>query len=731
MDLFFEKNMAIIDTGRVEGVEKVTGKAKYSAEYDLPNILHAVMVGSTINKGRIVSIQTDEAKAIPGVVDVLTHQNKPFVPGYADEQKRDDIWISFPVFHTDKIHQQDQYIAMVIAETIEEARYAAQFIEVAYDDEEFEVNFQESSKETELKLNRDIRGNMERMEESAHQIDEEYTIAMEVHNPMEMHATIAHWTDNDKLTLYDKNQGVNRVQGLIGKVFEIPKENIHVVSEFVGGGFGSGLRTWPHTVAAAMAAKHTGRPVKLMLTRPQMFTQVGYRPESWQRVKIGADKSGSFIGVHHQSKHGASKFAGFGEGLTGVSRLIYGIENVKTEEAKVRLDLPLPTWMRGPGDASGCFALESAIDELCNQLNLDPVKVRLKNLASYQMDSGKPWSSNFLNECIEKGAEIIGWDNRPSKPGTIRDGDWKIGYGHAIGAWSSGRDKCGASVELHKNGSITVRTAMTDIGTGTGTGLLNVAHMETGIAKNKIFVELGDSDFAASPWQGGSTGMASVSAAVVEACNDLKKKLVSESWNENESEVNLEKVSMNTMGFSYDSNSEISYQDYLENQNTESVKVISFSEPGEERKKYAFLSGAAHFCKVRVHEKTGRVKVDRFVCVADGGTIINDMAAANQVIGSVVWAIGMALQEKQDVDQSTGRLIGADLAGYHFPVNASVPIVEVEFIGKPDPYRNPTGSKGLGEVGLIGSPAAIANAIYNATGKRYRNLPITPEQLVS
>ncbi len=499
MSYFFDSdNIEKMPQGRVEGVAKVTGKAKYSAEYDIPDVAYGVMVGSTIASGRILKMQVDAAREVPGVIDILSHENKPYVPGFSGMKEMPDNRFGLPVFYTDKIYYNDQPIAMVIAETLEDATFAASLVKADYEETAEETDFAKKAKEVPLKETENDRGSVGAWENAPFRIDQEYTIAMEVHNPMEMHATTAQWKTDDRLVLYDKNQGVNRVQSVISSLFDIPADNIHVISEFVGGGFGSGLRVWPHTIAAAMAAKQVKRPVKIMLTRPQMFTMVGYRPASWQRVVLGANADGKFLGVIHQSKNTSSKIQDFSDGITRVTRKIYGFENVRTEEAVVDLNLPMPTWMRGPGDTTGCFGVESAIDELCYQLKLDPVAVRLKNLAPYEMETGLPWSTNYLNECLEKGAELIGWKNRSPIPGKLKEGDYKTGYGVAVGMWGSGRSYTGASIEMKKNGEITVRTAMTDIGTGTGTGMQNVAHTVTGIPKNKINIELGEFRFPKS-----------------------------------------------------------------------------------------------------------------------------------------------------------------------------------------------------------------------------------------
>ncbi len=425
----------------------------------------------------------------------------------------------------------------------------------------------------------------------------------------------------------------------------------------------------------------------------------------------------------------------FNEGITRVARLIYKFDNLKTESAVVPLNINTPTWMRGPGDCTGDFAIESAIDELSYLLKQDPVELRLKNLAiDKDPDNGKPWSTNFLNECVERGAATIDWKARKQTPGEVKDGDWNIGYGMAVGAWNAGRGNASASIEMSKDGSILVQTAMTDIGTGTGTGMQNVAHQFTGISKDKIKIDLGNSTLPPAGSQGGSTGLSSINGAVVAVSNALKLKLAGYAATQNAAYKNVlaEGIILTDEGIALKTaNAEfISYTSLWEKNNLTTVEVEASSGPGEERQKYSFCSSAAHFCIVRVHNKTGKVKVDRMVSVVDGGTIVNAKAAANQISGAAVGGIGMALMEEQHFDKRLGSPHSNDLAGYHFAVNADAPIIEVSFINKPDVNINPVGSKGLGEVGIIGCAAAIANAIYNATGKRLRDLPITPDKVL-
>jgi xanthine dehydrogenase YagR molybdenum-binding subunit len=623
-----------------------------------------------------------------------------------------------------------------MAETLEDATYAASLVEVQYETAKFNVDFDATYAQIPLKEAGKERGNFESWQDAPHVVESEYEIKTEVHHPMEMHATIAAWTSTDHLKLYDKTQGVNNVQQVIAPLFNLKKDQVEVMSEFVGGGFGSGLRVWPHVLATVMAAKQLGRPVKLMLTRPQMFIGTGYRPASWQKIKLGADNQGKFMGILHQARNETSLYERFSDQITRITRLIYDFDHLKTEDALVPLNINAATWMRGPGDCTGDYAVECAIDELSYQLKMDPVAIRAKNIAvTHHPDSKLPWSSNYLVDCMHEGAKRIGWEKRNPEPNAIQDGDWHIGYGMSVGMWNAGRNKTSAAIKMKQDGSLVIQTAMTDIGTGTGTGMKNIAHEITGIPKDKITIELGNSNLPPAPSQGGSTGMSSVSGAVVEAVRLLNEKLLAYAANHDQrfKDVQADALVLSETGLSLKNNEAANIPfDRLWTQNSlDTVMVEATSGPGEERKKYAFCSSAAHFCQVRVNVKTGKVMVTKMVCVADGGKIVNEKAAANQMSGAAVGGIGMALMEERLLDTRIGGAIADDLAGYHFPVNADAPIIDVSFIGKPDPFINPTGAKGLGEVGIIGTAAAIANAIYNATGKRLRNLPITPDKILS
>lgn len=733
---FFDNDLDfnIEKEGRAEALAKVTGRGKYSAEYKTENVTYAVIVGSTVASGKITGIDTADAMLADGVLDILTHNNKPVVAGLASEEKIKESKIGLPVLHTDTIYFKGQPVAVVIAKTLEEAQYAASLVKTSYQQTKANVDFKNSHPSIPLKNDGKERGNVDNWKSSAYNVDQEYHIEGEVHHPMEMHATIAIWNGDEKLKLYDKNQGVNGVQNTVGKLFGLQPKNIEVITEFMGGGFGSGLRVWPNTILAIMAAKKINKPVKLMLTRTQMSCLVGYRPESWQKIKLGADASGKFTGLLHDSKNTTSLYENFLENITRISRLAYGFENLKTQMATVPLNMSTPTWMRGPGECTGAFALESAIDELCFKMNKDPLAIRLQNLSDVKdPETGKDWSTNYIRECMEKGASKIGWNQRNQQPRQKKEGNWLIGYGMGVGMWTAGRGKASAGLEMDVNGNVIVKTAMTDIGTGTGTSMRNIVHENTGIPLSKIKIDLGKSTLPEAPSQGGSRGLSSISASSNAIAETLKSELIkyAEKINPDFKNIKPSDVILSESDIKIkNKTASVSFQKIFSDNNLTVIEVEETTEPGADQKKYAFASGAAHFCRVKVNELTGKVKIDRFVSVVDGGKIVSEKPAKNQIIGAVVGGTGMALMEEMTIDKRLGALVAEDLAGYHFSVNADVPIIEVDFINKPDFNLNASGAKGLGEVGIIGSAAAIANAIFNATGKRFRNLPITPDKIL-
>lgn len=736
MNFFDENNFPFFaDDDRVDGKLKVTGAAKYAAEYDVKNVAYGVLVGSTIAKGTITSIDTKEAKNAPGVLDVIWHDNTWKVDNLADEKKAASSRAGLRIFHTSEVFSYGQPVALVVADHLEQAQYAAGLVKISYSTQPHNTDFDAAAAKAKNEPYKqdDKRGDVEAWKNAPVKIEREYTIPMEVHSPMEMHATIAVWEGDDKLTVYDKNHAVKDVQRSIAGIFGLKRENVFVQAEFIGGGFGSGLRVWPHCIAAIIAAKKLNRPVKVTLTRPQMFTMVGYRPQSWQKISLGANKDGMITGAVHEAITNTSAYENFGEDCTGITQVMYNFPNLRTMRKTVALNLATPIWMRAPGEASGTFALESALDELAHTLKMDPLQLRIVNYAEKNPENNLPWSSNYLKQCYELAAQKFGWKNRKAAPRSVKQGDWLVGMGVGGGTWSAWRSNATVRAVLDDKGNLLLQSATSDMGPGTGTAMVAIAGEAMGMDKAKIRFELGNSRLPDSPGQGGSVTVASVGSAVHDACQELKKKLA-------EMAAALPAFKNAKLEDLVFANGKISlktadagaatYEEVIKAAGQTSIDISKTSSPGVEGRKYAFNSFAVHFAEVKVHSKTGEIKVTKVVSAVDAGKIVSERTAASQIKGAVVWGIGMALTEEQHVDQATGKLTGKDFETYHVPRHTDVPEIDVIFVNQPDPYLNPMGSKGLGEVGLLGSSAAIANAIFNATGKRITSLPIKPEKLL-
>lgn len=732
MSFFFDNNQSFKDPNdRVDAKAKVTGAAKYTADVQLENLAYGVLVQSTIAKGKIKAIDLSEAKKAAGVVEILTHKNRPKTYGFQKEKRSDKLDLGLRIFHSSDIHFNGQPIALVIADKLEQAQYAASLVKVSYEKEahqtDFHANMANAKPPSSSWLADKKRGDMSELDKAAYKITQTYEIAIEVHNPMETHATLAFWEGKDKITVYDKTHAIKDAQDHIAKAFDIPKENVTINAEYVGGGFGSGLKVWSHTYAAIMAAKMTKRPIKLVLTRPQMFSLVGYRPQSWQRMTMGADATGKLIGIKHEAIAQTSDFEEFGENIVGLSRVLYACPNIETNFKITALNVNTPLWMRAPGEVTGAFALETAIDELAEQAKIDPLQFRLINFAEKHPESDLPWSSNFLKECYEIASKRIGWDKRLTTPKSNRLGEYWVGYGMAVGSWSAWRAEATCRAVFSVDGNLLLQSAASDMGPGTATTMVKIAEEAFALQRSKIKFELGKSNYPDAPGQGGSLTVASVGSAVHDACEELKTQLLVIA---NELKIfnnaTADDVTFNDgkIILKSDNSIQITYSELLTKQKIEQLDITKSSKSGEEQGKYAFQTFAAHFAEVHVHATTGVARVKRFVTCIDAGKIINPKTASSQISGAVVMGVGMTFMEEMQYDHRFGRIIGGDFANYHIPVHADIPNIEVDFVNKPDPYLNKMGSKGLGEVGLIGCAAAIGNAIYNATGRRVRELPM-------
>jgi xanthine dehydrogenase YagR molybdenum-binding subunit len=731
---------------RVDGRLKVTGAATYSAEYELPGIAYAVLVGSTITKGRLTGIDTKAAQNAPGVLAVITHLNAPKPPGPKPEGKDPSqpqtAGNPLQVLVDDKIRFNDQPIAIVVADSWERARHAARLVKGQYAPDKHETNLEANKAQaflpTQAKKNPKSpmadyqRGQVDAYKTGAIKLESEYVIPTEVHHPMELQAITAHWEAPDRLTIYDKTQGTMATRRDFAKQWGLPEENVKVIATFVGGAFGNALHSWPHESAAIIAAKVTGRPVKLMLTREQMFTMVGYRPYTWQKLGMSATPDGRITAITHESIGQTSSYEEFTESTLAQTRMMYQSPNLTTRYRLAALDIGSPIWMRGPGEATGAFALESAMDEMAFLLNLDPLEFRLRNYTDTDPEKNRPWSTKFLKECYQLGAERIGWNKRQLKPGALRDGDWLIGYGMGVGTFGAHRGAATVGAQLLPNGTVLLQCATTDIGPGTGTVMTQIAADTLGLPPDKIRFELGNSSFPKAGTQGGSSTVNSVGPATQEACLALKDKLrtLAAPGNAAFATARQEDVRLTDGYLTLTGNdaARVPFADLLKQAGGTAVAVEA--KPGNEGQQYSMYSFSVHFAEVRVHVLTGEVRVSKLVSCADAGTIVNEKTAGNQMKGGAVGGIGMALMEHAIIDDRFGRYVTKDFADYHVPVHADAPAVQVAFVNKPDPHVNALGTKGIGEIAIIGVAPAIANAVFNATGKRVRELPITPDKLV-
>lgn len=688
---------------RIESIAKVTGSARYAADYHFNNLAYGVMITSTIARGRIIEIDSRTAERRSGVLTVMSHLNAPEVPGYGNTGR------GFKPFRDDKVYFNLQPVALVIATTLEEAKYAASLVNIRYEKADHHTSLDEQIQHAVVPDNPAdyTRGNAQAWESAAVKIEQEYETSYQVHNPIEPHATTAYWENDDKLHIFNKSQAVKLTRQQFAAYFNLKEENIKVHAPFVGGAFGSASKVLPQEMAAVLGAKKTGRPVQVALQREQVFNMVGYRPHSRQKFAIGANTDGSLVGIRHQAWGVTSRHDQFTERILEPTKSLYNCDNLETTYKLVHLDMSTPGPARGPGETSGSFAMESAMDELAYALKMDPLELRLKNFATTDLLNNKPWSSNHLKECYLTGAKAFGWEKRHAQPGSMKKDGMLSGMGMSAGIYKSQRVPASASVTISDNGQAMVRCSVADTGPGSITVLTQIAADALGIPVDKVEIEWANSDLPEASPQYGSHTTASTGSAVHEAALALKQKFIQ----------------------LLHTDTTIDYTAILKQHNLPELEATVNSKPSPGNAQYSGKSFAAHFVEVLVHPLTGQVRVSRVVSVIDAGKIMNHKTGRSQVLGSVVWGIGIALMEEGIIDHRYGRYINNNLADYHLPVAADMPEIDVHFIDKADPVIDPMGAKGLGEIGLIGFTAAIANAVYHATGKRIRKLPITPDKL--
>jgi len=700
---------------RVDGRQKVTGAATYAAEFDQPGQAYGVIVRSTVANGRIASMDSTAAQRASGVLAVLTHRNAPRLAyrphkGLPDPATGERLH----VLQDDRVNHQGQPIALVIAETLEQANHAATLVRVTYADEAGITDIsrvvpieptQQKTDQGETRPPQTRRGDPERALTTAEvKVEHTYVIPRENHNPIEMHATIAAW-DGDRLTLWDKTQWVHNTADEIAAVFSIPEENIRVISPFVGGAFGSGLRTWPHVTLAALGARVTGRPVKVMLSRREMYYAVGYRPHTVQRVALGASRDGRLTAILHEGYQETSRYEEFSEALLNASRLLHSCPNVDTRHRLAPMNVHTPTYMRAPGEASGIFALESAMDELAVALNFDPVELRLRN--EPEMDEFKklPFSSRSTRECYRSAAERFGWNRRSPEPRSMRDGRWLIGWGMATATYPMNYAPATAMARLLPDGTAEVMSASSDMGPGTWTSMTQVAAEALGLPIERVKFTLGDTRLPRAPIHGGSMTMASVGSAVQAACRKVREDAIARGG-ANDLVDAMRRIA-------------------------QPIEAMADVKPGDESRRFSMHAFGAVFVEVAVDPDLGETRVRRIVGAYGAGRIVNPKTSRSQCVGGMIGGIGMALMEHSVVDARNGRVPNANFAEYAVPVHADAPpLMDVIFVEEHDPHVNPLGVKGVGEIAMVGVAPAIASAIFHATGKRIRELPITPNKLL-
>ena len=724
-------------TSRVDGRAKVTGEAKYAGEFNAPGLAYGSVVESTIPKGRIARIDTSEALRVEGVLDVLTHDNRPRMAG-TDEAWKDDVapegGSPFRPLYDDRIMFSGQPIALVLAEEWEIARYAASLVHIEYEKQAFVTDvYKQRDQAFVVKKPDKPHGDAGRAFAAADVRHEaEYFIPTEHHNPMELFASTAMWDGGGKLTVYDKTQGVQNVQRYLCSVFDKQADDVRVISPFVGGAFGAGLRPQYQVVLAVLGALALQRSVRLVLTRQQMYG-LGYRPATIERVALGAKADGTLDAITHEAIAVTSQFEEFSRNDTGWAALLYKSANAKYVHRLARLDVPTSSDMRAPGAATGVYALESAMDELAVALKLDPVELRLRCYSDRDQNEDIPYTSKALRECYHQGAEAFGWNKRKAEPRSMRDGKDLVGWGMATGIWEALQVPVAARIVLGANGHAGVSCAASDIGTGTYTIMAQVAADTLGLPIENIDIKLGDSTLPQAPVEGGSWMAASASHAVVAAAEAVRKELLALAKAIKGSPLanaKLEDVALagGKIVSKKDSSRAVSIADAMRHgavDRIEKEKTNSFPDGSS----YARNTHSAVFAEVKVDEQIGVIRVTRIVSAVAAGRILNTKTAHSQIMGSVVWGIGMALHEETVFDHKLGRIMNANIAEYHVPVNADVQDIKVIFVDEPDAIINPLGIKGLGEIGIVGVAAAIANAVYHATGTRVRDLPITLDKV--
>ena len=742
---------------RIDGPLKTTGVARYAVDHHFPNLAHAVAVQSTIGKGRIRRLDVSVAEKMPGVVLVMHHGNVEGAYRTFPHQEDGTISESRPPFEDDKIYYWGQYIAVVVAEKLEQAKAAANAVKVEYDAETPDVRTDlnagfDGKRESSWK-----RGDPDKaLGDAQVVVDETYVTPAETHNPMEMHGTVAVW-DGDNVTLYESSQGVVNHRTVMSEVLGVPRENVRVISRFIGSGFGGKLFPWPQSTLAAITAKKLNRPVKISTDRRMMFSNTGHRPRTQQRIRLGATRDGKLTAIRHDFYTETSQLDDFVEHCGEQTPFLYSCPNLEVTTAMARRNVGAPAPMRGPGAVPGLFALESAINELAIKLKMDPVELRLKNDADRDEGKNLPFSSRHLKECYQAGAEKIGWKNRTPEVGSMKRNGKVIGWGTGGASWSAARIPCTASVELCQNGRVCVRCATQDIGTGTYTIFAQVVHARTGVPLDKIDVFLGDTVLPDGPTSGGSMATSAIMPAATMAVNQAVSRLINiatllpgspfhgahpDSLTVAQGRIKTKENAQQTakiVGAAYHAGGAdltangLPFEEVLRMANLSGITSVGKTFPSMEdpkAKEYSLHSFGCHFAEVEWEPEIARLRVSKIFSIFDCGRIINKGAGTNQILGAAVMGVGMTMFEETIHDTRTGQPINNNFADYIVPTCADLPDLDVTFLDYPDLVVNEYGARGIGEIGMAGVAPAIADAVYHATGVRVRELPIRIEDLL-
>jgi xanthine dehydrogenase YagR molybdenum-binding subunit len=728
---------------RVDGPLKVTGKAIYAYEHNIPNAAYGALVVSSIAKGRIRSIDTSRAAKAAGVLLVMSHQNAPKLAPRKESGQPPGPGEAWQALQDDVIYYAGQPVAIVVAATSTEARAAAKLVDLKYDEQPPEIDLASrlgqvytpkkagGAGDPALSNRGDTDGALVRSE---HCIEHVYRTPFEVHNPLEPHATIAHWTAPGQLTVYDATQGVFGDRQRIASALGLEPAQVRVISPFLGGGFGSKGPTWSHVLIAALAARQINRPVKLDVSRPQMFNMVGLRSETRQQIAIGAQKDGAIAALRNDCVSHTSTFGEFVESATLASRMLYACPNNRTSQRLLRSNIGQTSYMRAPGEATGTFALEVAIDEMAQELAMDPIEFRLKNYAETDPDKNKPWSSKSLRECYRQGAERFGWSKRNPKPASMRVGEKLVGFGMATSVYPTRRGDAKASATLRSDGTLHVEAGTQDIGTGTYTIMTQVAADSFGVSPDRVTFKLGDTLLPPTPVSGGSQTAASTGSAVYLATEALKEKLLQMAVTDPRSPLagmSTQDITLLNGRVSSKTGKGESLQDLLARNTQSEVQGTAEAKPGSEKETYSMYAFGAQFAEVHVDAELGEVTVARMTGCFAAGKILNAKTARSQFLGGMIWGISMALYEEALLDKQRGRWVNNNLAEYHAPTNLDVREMEAFWVDEIDHRINPIGAKGIGEIGITGASAAVANAVSQATGKRFRELPITLDKVIA